>query len=126
MDGFESVPNAQRLEALERANYTRIARAELKRRLRSGEMTAAEVILRRPPGTDTMTVGTLLLSQRGWGPRRSSTVLRRLSLPETKTLGSLTERQRVMLAAALVQHEQNRMKKLLPIREGAMASGGRL
>lgn len=37
----------QRLLALERANRVRVARAELKRRLRSREMAAAEVILWR-------------------------------------------------------------------------------
>lgn len=91
----------QRFLALARANRIRAARAELKRRLRSGEMAAAEVVLRRSRDTDTMTIGTVLLSQPGWGPRRSSTMLRSVSLPETKMLGSLTERQRLMLAAVL-------------------------
>ena len=48
-----------------------------------------------------MTVAELLLSQRGWGPTRSAKMLRSVSLSEKKTLGSLTERQRVMLAAVL-------------------------
>jgi hypothetical protein len=97
----EPLPDPQRLLALERANRIRATRAELKRRLRSGEMAAAEVILRCSRDTHTMTVGTVLLCQPGWGPRRSSTMLRSVALPETKTLGSLTERQRVMLAALL-------------------------
>jgi hypothetical protein len=52
-----------------------------------------------------MTVTDLLLSQRGWGPRRSSKLLHSLSLSEKKTLGSLTERQRMMLAAVLSSRE---------------------
>jgi hypothetical protein len=91
----------QRLLALERANHVRLIRATLKRRLRAGEIAAAEAVLRGSRDTDTMTVAELLLSQRGWGPTRSAKMLRSVSLSETKTLGSLTERQRVMLAAVL-------------------------
>lgn len=46
----------------------------------------------------------LLIAQRplsGWGPTRSAKVLRLVSLSEKKTLGSLTERQRAMLAVVL-------------------------
>ena len=91
----------QRLLALERANRVRLTRAALKRRLRTGEVAAADAILRSSRDTDTMTVAELLLSQRGWGPARSAKMLRSVSLSEKKTLGSLTERQRVMLAAVL-------------------------
>jgi hypothetical protein len=91
----------QRLRALERANRVRLTRATLKRRLRSGEVAVAETILRGSRDTDTMTVAELLLSQRGWGPTRSAKLLRSVSLSEKKTLGSLTERQRMMLAAVL-------------------------
>jgi len=97
----------QRALALERANHVRLARATLKRRLRAGEVVAAEAILRRSHDTDTMTVAELLLSQRGWGPRRSAKMLRSVSLSERKTLGSLTERQRVMLAAVLSSREND-------------------
>lgn len=95
----------QRLLALERANHVRNARATLKRRLRASEVAAGEAILRGSRDTDTMTVTELLLSQRGWGPRRSAKMLRSVSLSEKKTLGSLTERQRVMLAAVLSSRE---------------------
>jgi hypothetical protein len=104
----DAARDRQRLLALERANHVRVARAELRRRLRSGEAAAAEVILRCSRDTDTMTVGELLRSQPGWGPTRSSTLLRSVSLPEAKTLGSLTERQRVMLAAVLGRDADHR------------------
>lgn len=91
----------QSLLALERANLVRSARAELKRKLACGELNAAEAILRNARETQTMAIAELLLSQRGWGPRRSGRLLRSLALSEHKTLGSLTERQRVMLAAVL-------------------------
>ena len=97
----EAARDRQRLVALERANRIRGVRAELKRCLRSGELGAAEVILCCSRDTDTMTVGELLRSQPGWGPSRSSTLLRSLALPDAKPLGTLTERQRAMLAALL-------------------------
>jgi hypothetical protein len=94
-------PAEQHLLALERANHIRTSRAELKRRLRDGQVKAAEVILRSSRDTATMTVTELLSSQRGWGPARSKRTLVSVSLSERKTLGSLTERQRVTLAGVL-------------------------
>ena len=98
----------QRLLALDRANHIRIARSALKRRLHAGQVTPAEAILRRCRDTDTMTVDELLRSQRGWGPQRSSEVLRAVLLSDTKTLGSLTERQRVTLAGVLSSNEHKK------------------
>jgi hypothetical protein len=95
----------QRLSALDRANHIRLTRSTLKRRLRAGEVAAADTILSGSGDTDTMTVAELLISQRGWGPTRSAKMLRSVSLSEKKTLGSLTERQRVMLAAVLSSRE---------------------
>jgi hypothetical protein len=96
-----------RLRALARANQVRAARARLKARLRSGEIAAADTILCGSRDTDTMTVSELLLSQPGWGPTRATRMLRSVLVSETKTLGSLTERQRVTLAAILTSHRSN-------------------
>jgi hypothetical protein len=87
--------------ALDRANHVRTARATLKARLRAGEVGASETILVGSRDTDTMTVSELLLSQPGWGPTRAAKTLRSVAVSERKTLGSLTERQRGMLAAVL-------------------------
>jgi hypothetical protein len=91
----------RRLLALDRANQIRATRAALKRRLRAGELAPTETILRGSSETDTMTVTELLRSQRGWGPKRSSKVLRSVALSDSKTLGSLTARQRTTLVAVL-------------------------
>jgi hypothetical protein len=74
----------QLLVALGRANRIRLARATLKRRLRAGEVAAADAILHSSRDTDTMTVVELLLSQRGWGPTRSAKMLRLVSLSEER------------------------------------------
>jgi hypothetical protein len=104
----DTSPAQQRLLALDRANHIRIARSALKRRLCAGEIAPAEAILLGSSETDTMTVAELLQSQRGWGPKRSSKLLRAVSLSNSKTLGSLTERQRVTLAGVLsrLEHKQ--------------------
>jgi hypothetical protein len=98
---YVGTSSQQRLLALERANHIRVARAGIKRQVRGGEVKAAETILLGSHDTDTMTVTELLLSQRGWGPTRAANILRSVSLSERKTLGSLTERQRLMLASVL-------------------------
>jgi hypothetical protein len=105
-------PHQRRQLALDRANHIRLARAALKRRLRAGELAPADTILRGSSDTDTMTVAALLRSQRGWGPKRASKVLRSVSLSERKTLGSLTERQRASLVGVLSSHEPSRNSAL--------------
>ncbi len=90
----------QYMRALERANKVRLARAELKRRVATGELQAAEVILECPWEAHSMMVADLLTSQRRWGESRCRKLLVQLQMPETKTVGSLTDRQRRTLAAA--------------------------
>jgi hypothetical protein len=87
--------------ALEHANHVRTARAALKRRVNAGGLSAADVILTCPWQVRTMSLGELLTSQRSWGRTRSSRLLVSLQLPEDKPVGTLTERQRLALAAVL-------------------------
>jgi hypothetical protein len=94
-------PAPQRLRALERANEVRLARAELKRRISEGALTAADVILTNPPEVATWTVGELLRSQRRWGGTRCRKFLGRHQISEVKRMETLTERQRHLLAAQL-------------------------
>jgi hypothetical protein len=96
----------QHLQALQRANAVRLARAELKRRVADGDVSAAEVILRSPWEADSMTVSDLLTSQRRWGSTRCRKFLQSLSIPENKTIGSMTDRQRRVLAALLSESER--------------------
>ena len=97
-------PAPQHLQALERANEVRLARAELKRRIARGDVTAAEVILDAPHEVSSMTIGDLLTSQRRWGTTRSRRVLSAVPLAENKAIGSMTERQRNALASLLREH----------------------
>lgn len=91
----------QRLRALERANEIRLARAVIKRQIALGEVSAAEVILKCPAAADTWPVEELLMSQRRWGAMRCRKFLARHQITETKPIGSLTMRQRHLLAGSL-------------------------
>lgn len=99
-----ALPNGkdpQHLRALARANEVRLARAELKRQVIAGRLQAAEVILDVPWAAETMAVSDLLLSQRRWGHTRVRKLLATIPVSEGKAIGSMTERQRGALAAAL-------------------------
>lgn len=89
------------MRALERANLVRLARAELKRAIARGDMDAAEVVRDCPWETESMTLAELLTSQRRWGRTRARKFLVPLSLSENKQLGTLTPRQRRLLAEEL-------------------------
>jgi hypothetical protein len=91
----------QRLRALEHANAVRLARAGLKRRIADGEISAADVILECPDAVRKWTVSELLMSQRRWGSNRCRKFLERNGVSEIKSIGSLTERQRRLLAEQL-------------------------
>ena len=94
-------PGPQHLRALNRANEVRLARAELKRRVAMGEVCAADVILETPWEASSMSIADLLTSQRRWGHQRCRKLLGQVPVSETKTIGSLTERQRMALAELL-------------------------
>jgi hypothetical protein len=94
-------PAPQHLRALARANEVRLARAELKRQVADGEISAAHVILESPWEAASMSVADLLTSQRRWGTTRCRKLLQAIPMSENKTVGSMTERQRQALAALL-------------------------
>jgi hypothetical protein len=94
-------PAPQHMQALARANEVRLARAGLKRQVAVGEVTAAEVVLASPWEAESMTVCDLLLSQRRWGHQRCRKLLAQVPMSETKTVGTMTDRQRTALAALL-------------------------
>ena len=91
----------QQLRALEFANRVRLARARMKRKVAADELSAAEVIMSCPWQAHTMEVSDLLMSQRRWGRTRCRRLLVSLGVPENKKIGTLTERQRLALAAVL-------------------------
>jgi hypothetical protein len=91
----------QHLRALEYANRVRLARARMKRRIAAGDLSAADVILTCPWQAHSMSISDLLMSQKRWGRTRCRRSLMSLGVPENKQIGTLTERQRLALAAVL-------------------------
>jgi len=94
-------PGPQHLRALQRANEVRLARAELKRRIGAGERSVAEVVLATPWEAESMTISDLLTAQRRWGHTRCRRFLQAVPMSETKTIGSMTDRQRKAIASML-------------------------
>jgi hypothetical protein len=102
MDGTATaVRGPQHMRALERANEVRLARADLKRRIADGQLRAADVILEAPWEAESMAVADVLMSQRRWGRTRARRLLAGIQMSETKTLGSMTDRQRRAVALAV-------------------------
>lgn len=91
----------QHMRALARANRVRLARAELKRQVSEGESGVAQVVLECPWEAESMAIADLLMSQHRWGRTRCRRFLAAIPMSETKTVGSMTERQRHALAARL-------------------------
>ena len=91
----------QHLRALEYANRVRLARARMKRKIAAGELAAADVVVSCPWQAHSMAISDLLMSQKRWGRTRCRRLLVSLGVPENKQIGTLTERQRLALAAML-------------------------
>ncbi len=91
----------QHMLALGRANEVRLARALLKRQVRGGMMSVCDVIQCCPDEACGMMLHDLLDSQPRWGTYRCSKLLEHVGLPQHRTVGSLTERQRNALVEKL-------------------------
>ena len=88
----------QYMDALERANEVRIARADAKHRVCQGELSIADAL--RLECCQGMTVMQLLCSQCRWQRRRALGVLVPLRISELRLLRDLTVRQRGLLVQA--------------------------
>ena len=101
MEATATAPAPQHMRALARANRVRLARAELKRQVSDRETSVAEVVLECPWEAESMTIADLLMSQHRWGHTRCRRFLASIPMSETKTIGSMTDRQRHALAGRL-------------------------
>ena len=89
------------MQALAHANKVRLARAALKRAVARGDVNVSDIVRESPWETESMTLAELLTSQRRWGRTRARKFLITLALSENKRIGTLTQRQRLMLSAEL-------------------------
>ena len=95
------------MRALARANMVRLARAELKRAIARGDVDPCDVVKEGSWETESMTLAELLTSQRRWGRTRARKFLLAMALSENKRLGTLTPRQRKLLATELASKRRD-------------------
>jgi hypothetical protein len=87
----------QRMEALQRANDIRSARAQLKRDLKAGRQPIHELLLDPPEYLETAKVFDLLLAVPKYGRVKVNKILSNCRISPSKTIGGLSERQRTEL-----------------------------
>lgn len=100
-DATAVAPAPQHMTALAQANRVRLARAHLKHEVRDGSKAATQVIAEVPWEAESMTISDLLMSQHRWGRTRTRRFLASIPMLETKTIGSMTDRQRKALVLQL-------------------------
>lgn len=92
----------QNMIALEKANDYRLRRVQLKREIKAGEVTLSEFFLEAPPEwLEGEPIGRLLRAVPRVGVTRARKLLIEENIRENRTIGKLTERQRLMLHLAL-------------------------
>ena len=91
----------QRMEALQRANDIRTARATLKRDLKAGRTSIHQLLTAPPEYLETAKVFDMLLAVPKYGRVKVNKVLQQCRISPSKTIGGLSERQRAELVSLL-------------------------
>jgi len=91
------------MEALHKANAIRSQRAQLKKELKSGELEIVDVLQAPPEFLKTAKVIDLLLVVPKFGRVKATRVLTRCRISQAKTVGGLSDRQRVELCELLTK-----------------------
>jgi len=89
------------MDALERANRIRTARAQLKRDLKAGKVSIHKLLLQPPAYLETAKVFDMLLAVPKYGRVKANKVLVQCRISPSKTIGGLSERQRTELVSML-------------------------
>jgi len=83
--GATPARSAQRLEALRKANETRVGRAQLKKELATGTVRIEEILARPPDCAHTERVSVVLLAVPKYGRVRVTHLLTRARISDSKT-----------------------------------------
>lgn len=98
---------AQRTEALARANEIRTVRAQLKRDIKARRALVSELLEAKVhPDLRTMKAADLLAAMPFVGPERAAEMLKAAGAASSKTLGGMTVRQRAVLVELAREREQ--------------------
>lgn len=84
----------QRMDALQRANQIRSARAQLKKDLKSGAVSIRDIIADPPDYVMTAKVYDMLLAVPKYGKVKATRFINHCRISQGKTVGGLSERQR--------------------------------
>lgn len=91
----------QRKEALEKAAAARHARAELREKIKTGQVTLEEVLDSDDPIASRMKVSALIESLPGYGKAKAAKIMAELGISSTRRVKGLGARQREQLLEAL-------------------------
>ena len=101
---FGILPNLtpeQRKAALEKAAEARHARAELREKVKNGEVALKEVLDSNDPIAERMRVSALIESLPGYGKAKAAKIMTELGISSTRRVKGLGARQREQLLEAL-------------------------
>jgi hypothetical protein len=91
----------QRKAALEKAAAARHARAELRDKIKNGEVTVEEVLNSEDPIATRMKVSALIESLPGYGKAKANKIMVELNIAPTRRVQGLGARQREQLLEVL-------------------------
>ena len=91
----------QRKAALEKAAEARPARAELREKVKNGEVALKEVLDSNDPIAERMRVSALIESLPGYGKAKAAKIMTELGISSTRRVKGLGARQREQLLEAL-------------------------
>ena len=89
----------QRMEALKRANDIRVKRAQLKKDLKSGDVSIEQILKNPPEFVSTAKVFDMLMAVPKFGRVKAGRLLNNCRISQSKTVGGLSDRQRHELIA---------------------------
>src|SRR5665213_1249240 len=87
----------QRMEALKRAHDIRIKRAQLKKDLKSGDVSIEQILREPPEFVSTAKVFDMLMAVPKFGRVKAARLLNQCRISQSKTVGGLSDRQRQAL-----------------------------
>ena len=93
----------QRKAALEKAAAARHERAELREKIKKGEVTLEEVLDSEDPIASRMKVSALIESLPGYGKAKAAKIMNELGISATRRVKGLGARQREDLLKALTK-----------------------
>ena len=93
----------QRKAALEKAAAARHARAELREKIKQGEISLEEVLNSEDPIASRMKVSALIESLPGYGKAKAAKIMNELGISPTRRVKGLGARQREQLLEALAK-----------------------